>query len=95
MTIIRKTETLILEDDREGGCYRVTCADGYCLEQPDATGCNGLHELVSDYHADYTKAEALRGARRDFNESLKHVEKCEADNCEWCHPEHPDNEVGA
>lgn len=84
---IRKSGNKELWDDKESGCYRVTCDNGYCFEQPGPTGQNGLHELITDYAwTDGGKAYHLKGARRDFN--ANEAEPCEAPNCEWCHPEH-------
>ena len=76
-------------DDRESGCYRATCEDGYCFDQPTA-GVNGsgLHELVASYGFVGSRSDAkfdllnrLSGVCRE------HAEPCEGNargDCEWC-----------
>lgn len=81
--IVRQSESMILQDDTDAGCYRVTCRNGWCFDQPNERGQDGLHELVADY-SNGGKREALVAARRDFDEHSRFVQRCEAKNCEWC-----------
>lgn len=84
--VIRQSDTMILQDDVDCGCYRVTCRHGWCFDQPNEKGQDGLHELVSDYSRG-GKREALSAARDDFNAYSRFVERCAAKNCEWCSPD--------
>lgn len=81
--IVRQNTKLVLQDDPAAACYRVTCQSRYCFDQPNERGQDGLHELVVDY-SEGGKREALKDARRQFNEHMRFVERCEAPNCEWC-----------
>jgi hypothetical protein len=62
-------------DDRDSGCYRATCMDGWAFEAGE------LHELIADYSCGerwYAKADLLDRLQSEP------VEPCDAPTCDWC-----------